>query len=110
MPELMLFNAFGLIKVNRDKVVVNITAVAAGGKAINRNLVEDVAEPIEQVGEDEFGSALFAAYIEPGKKTRITFHELNDLKSGISVSEIPGVGAVLLKALNLVRERVGIPT
>jgi hypothetical protein len=110
MPELMLFNAFGLIKVNRDSVVVNITAVAAGGKAINRSLVEDAVEPILLIDEDEFGSAMFAAYIEPGKKTRITFHELNDLKSGSSVSVIPVVGAVLLKALDLVRERAGIPT
>ena len=106
--KLLNFNAFGLIRVNRDKITTSITAVEQGGHSINRVITEDMETEITAIEPDEFTSFLFAATILPGKKAKVAIREIGELTSHADVENTPQVRKAIEHALNYVRKSAGI--
>lgn len=104
MTRLMQFNAFGLIRVNRDKIVTSITAVEQGGRSINRVFTEELETEIIEIKPDEFTSFLFAAWIIPGKKSQVAIREIGDLESKANVEKTPQVTKAIDNALDFIRK------
>lgn len=108
MAGLLTYNCFGLLRVTRTNVVVNITAVTDGGKPINRSYSEDFADPITEIEPDENAGLVFGAFIEDKKKTRITVHEIGSIRAGIELADIPKVGTAIGKAVDLIKKSANI--
>lgn len=106
--NLLTYNAFGLMKISRGTIVTTITAVQLNGKPLNRTLTEEMTPEIEQIGPGENASLVFAALIEPGKKSRIIIREFGALASNVDAGDIPQVEKSLTKALELIRKSVQI--
>ncbi len=105
MPEQLLkFDAFGLVRVDRSKVTTTITAVTSKGKPINRTLTEEVAEIIE-IEPDEFASFVFGACLEPGKRSRVAIREISNIRSNADVEAKPQVRKAIEDALDFIRTK-----
>ena len=104
--NLLEYNAFGIIRLTRQAVTVTITAVQ-GSRSINRSLNVEQEEPVEELQDGETAVAAFAAWLEPGKKSRITLHEMSELRSGAVIADIKQVGQVLTQAIEQVKKSAG---
>jgi hypothetical protein len=104
MPQLLTYNAFGLVTVTRTSITVNVTAIA-GQRAVSRTATEETG-PIQGIQPGEVAKVSFGAWIEPTKDTRLTFHEHDKLQSGDSSIDIPKVNEIISKALKMVKSSV----
>lgn len=100
-PDLLLYNAFGLISISSQRITANITVVI-GEKSFSRSVVRDL-DAVPGVADGEQTAVVFGAWIETGKKARIVVNEIGKLESGMQVSDISEVGKVLMEAIDLVR-------
>jgi hypothetical protein len=105
--DLLTYNAFGIISINPKRITASVTAVA-GTKSITRSVVRDLTDNLAAIEDGESTAVVFGAWLQPGKKARITIHEIGKLASGLPVSEIPEVGKVLAEALELVKAAAGL--
>lgn len=104
MPNLLNYNAFGLITVTKKKIKVNVTSQAEK-RYISRTVSNDCN--LSQVGPDETIVVTFGAWVESDKQSLVTFHEHEPkLQSGQIVSEIPEVNQVLKETLNILKKSV----
>lgn len=100
-PQLLSFNAFGMVKLSRTKVTVLATSITQSGKAINRSLTEEF-ETIETIVPYEYGSAIFGADLNQQGHHIITYNEITSLASERPVGEFSQVSNAVVKVLNLI--------
>ena len=104
VENLMNFNAFGLVRVERCQVTTTITAITAKGRPINRTVTEDVTEIIG-IAPDEYASFVFGATIIPGEKSRVAIREITHTRSDTDVDNTPQVRGALDRALEFIRTK-----
>ncbi len=102
--QLLTYNAFGLITITPNKVIVNITAVV-GDRAIRRSVSKELKKPLPEVG-DRTVAASFGAWIEHGHRARLTVSELAsfDLDTTERLADLPEVERLLEQAAALVEQ------
>ncbi len=100
MRELDNFNVFGFMKISRHQIVTTITAVAKGGQAINRSLVEETV--IAELTENDLEALMFGAFVQEGKKARVALREVSNGK--IDPTTNKAVIKSIEKALEMVRQ------
>jgi hypothetical protein len=106
VEKIHAYNAFGIIRINREEIVVTITAVK-GSRHVNRSVTERLDQPITEIEPEETSVASFGAWMEPGKRSQVTMHEMTELKSGVFIKDLPQVSRVLENALQQVKQSIG---
>jgi hypothetical protein len=107
MQKLLEYNAFGLVSISREKITASVTVVS-GSRSISRSVADELDKPLQEVQDNESVAITFGAWLEPGKQSRITAHEIGELKSGALVGEIAQVKQVIQKAIELTKKAAQI--
>jgi hypothetical protein len=103
ITKLLPVNAFGMIRVTKDKITVNITAVLENGKAINRLFGQEIAGGIDEVEPDEIATAVFGIKIDDTDKWMLVMNEILPLKNLVSLGDLKDVGAAVHQAVELIK-------
>lgn len=101
MPELQLYNAFGLISIKRHQIIGHLAAIEPDGHAIESTLADEIPDGIEMVKEGEIQTFLIAAYLEPEGKSRIGFLPHGDADPALR--KTPEVKLFLRKLVKKIR-------
>ena len=100
--KLDLNNAFGMISVNAQQVSVTVTATAEN-QNITRTVVTELPQPLPGMPAEKEIRILFAAYLAPKSRTKITMHELPGSEMDHPAADYPEVGKALADALKQVK-------
>ena len=99
--NLLPINAFGIIRLTKGRIMVNVTAVRTDGKAINRLFTQEIAGGIDEIEENESPYAAFGAKLDQNNKWLVIFNEVLPLKNFVSIGDLKEVSAALNQAFEL---------
>ena len=102
--KLLEYNVFGLVSISPKGVTASVNVVA-DGRMVARSVRHEA--DIAGIESDEQAAIVLGAWLEPGQKPRVTFHQVGRLRSGLAANDIPDVGKVLAEAIDLVRSAAG---
>jgi hypothetical protein len=100
--ELMTYNAFGIVEVKFDQVVVKITAADLEGTPINRSITIDIEDSIVGIEPGEEGRAAFGASVRAGEKSPVMYVDLARPKEWASIGKIPEVVSAMETAIRMI--------
>jgi hypothetical protein len=106
MSDLLQYNAFGLVRVEKNKITATITAVS-NGKSITRSAREEDIN-IKDIDANEFFLVTFGAFLQKGK-SRITVHEIEPKDEEFKIVElVPQVGKIIEKVVDMAKKGAGV--
>ena len=104
VEALKLFNVFGMATIRRERIDVLGTAILPSGKSLERTMTRDLEKPIEQVGEGESCTVLFAAKMAGNGKAEIAVQQVSARVGGPDVFGEPAVRAAIGEVIKKLRE------
>jgi hypothetical protein len=100
--DLLKFDAFGMVRIDRSNITTSITAVTLDGKYINRMITEEIDE-ITDVKPGTSASFLFGAVLDGGKKARLAIRPLANVEDDVETQ--PQVVKAIERALDFIKAR-----
>lgn len=102
--DLLQFNAFGLVTIQREKLTATLTAIS-GERSITRSIRESIL--VEDINSDETVVLTVGVLLQDGK-SRVTVHEVGSEKYEYLMAEIPQVREVIDRAVEMVKKGANI--
>ena len=103
MTALQTYNCFGFIQVASGAVSVMATVVLENGTSVNRTFTQDLDQPIDGIGSDEIGTAVFGAKLGTAAGAEVAFREVESLEN-LTIADIKEVGQALNHVFKMVRQ------
>lgn len=106
MTDLLQYNAFGLVRVEKYRITATITAVA-NGTSITRS-VRDEDVTVDDLEDNDFILVTFGAFLQKGK-IRITVHEIEPKDPEFKIIElVPQIGKTIEKVVDMAKKAAGV--
>lgn len=95
MKTLVLFNIFGLVRLEQTHVFALASGILESGRSIEKNFSEDLPEPVTEIENGATEIILFAAHVNADGKTKIATQNLSARAGGLNLSANPAVKRAL---------------
>ena len=101
---LKTYNAFGLITLQPEKVLVSLTVITVWKIFVQHSVTEPCSLSVDIFGESKVAFATLALVIEEKGGFDMTVSELTSLRKGSKLGNVPEVMKALKKTVALVRK------
>jgi hypothetical protein len=100
MTNLLVYNAFGMLIVQKHSIKAYITRF--NNKRISDIVIEDDCA-LSQVGEDEYATVTFGVQVIDGVSRNLTVQQHTKLASGVSLTSIPAVANTINQSVDIAK-------